>query len=285
MRHTRCDQPEPTDRGHCDDECRPVTAPDPDAGRTGRVVRDRQLKSPFHIGGMFTAGRRVPADTISTLRVLHTLCGQLAATLTAERAEHDRTELLLDELDAASAGARGEVGAHGDTWDTLLINHRWAMTRVYAEAALDYAWAASRAAGILLAGDELTPFDDWPDKLRRPGHEWVLADLDVRLPRLNLPAPVAELGVWVAADTATLNDLISDAHRRMLAAVVALAKVRPVDLTNDQLIDPVPLEHQGRSRNEPRCTQLQDAAAAVDDYAASCARAVVLLNAVAPDAA
>jgi hypothetical protein len=233
---------------------------------------------------MFPAGTRVPADTISTLRVLHTLCGQLAVAVVTARAEHDRIEYLLDQLDAGSAGAQGEVGAHGDTWDTLQVNHRWAMTRVYAEAALDYAWAASRTAGILLAGDQLTPFDQWPVDLRRPGHGWLLADPDGRLPLLQLPAPAAELGTWVAADTAALNELISAAHARMLAAVVALVKVRPVDLISDQLIDPVPLDHEGRSRNEPRCAQLLDAASAVDDYAAGCARAVVLLNAVAPDA-
>ena len=248
-------------------------------------MRARQLKNPFHVGGMFSAGGRVPADTIATLRVLHTLCGQLAATLAAARAEHDRLESLLDVLEAASTGAVGEVGAHGDTLDTLMINHRWATTRVYAEAALDYAWAASRSAGTLLAGDPLAPFDDWPEHIRRPGHDWLLSDPDGRLPLLQLPTPAAELGAWVTTETAALNDLLREAHRRMLDAVVSLAKVRPVDLLSDQLTDPVPLQHTNRSDNEPRCMQLFHAAAAVDDYAAGCARAVVLLNAVESGAA
>jgi hypothetical protein len=77
----------------------------------------------------------------------------LASSVAEARAGRDRFDNLFALLNHLGLGAAGEVGAQGHTWDTLLTNQRWDLTRLYAEVALYYAWAGSRITGRLVRDD------------------------------------------------------------------------------------------------------------------------------------
>lgn len=83
------------------------------------------IENPFWNGGMYRSGRAVDTDTMQSLRVLHTLCGQLAASTAEAGAGLDRLDNLLALLDDVAAGTAGETGAHGYDWGTILANQLW----------------------------------------------------------------------------------------------------------------------------------------------------------------
>lgn len=242
---------------------------------------------PFHTPSDLVPGPDIDPDAIASLRVLHTLCQQQAAALTAATAEHDRANSVTSTLEEISVGAYGHAAVAGDTWDALLIQHRWALTRFYANSALGYAANASRCAALLRVGKTPVRFVNWPhttgtveDEEDGPGLAWLLADLSHRLPRLQLPAPDPgddpRLSLRLAAEITAVNVVLSRSHQRMLDTVGPLATARPDDLLADQApLDDYPHRH----RDEPRLQQLREAADALHTYAAACTRAVVLLAA------
>lgn len=235
------------------------------------------LENPFWNGGSFRPAGTVDTDTMQSLRVLHTLCGQLASGTTQAIAERHRVDNLLALLADLAAGTAGEVGAHGATWDTLTTNQAWDLTRLYARVALDYAWAASRIAGKLAHGKPVTTLHEWPDHERYPGNDWLTADPGRRVYPVQLPPPPARLGGWYAEQVATLNPFLADSHRQMLDAVVRVLKVHPDDLRTDGLAGER-LEPEDRAAYDPRQAHLHTAAVGLHTYASGCARAVVLLD-------
>ncbi|MFJ5668493.1 hypothetical protein ACIQAR_22655 [Micromonospora chalcea] len=238
---------------------------------TGPIV------NPFWNGGMFNAGLAVDEDTQASLRVLHTLCGQLAASLSEVRTGRDRLDNLIALLWDMTDGAVGEVGAYGDTWDTTLGDYRLNLARLYANAALDYAWAASQVAGGLAAGEAVEPLRDWPEDVRSPGAAWLAADPAGRLKLVQMPMPSLRLGEWYRHQITELDLLLGAAHQTMADAVSQVMKARAEDLCGDP-DKPLQLGLEDRPGADQRHTQLEDAAAALHTYASACARAVVLLN-------
>ncbi|GGM22735.1 hypothetical protein ACFFX1_10940 [Dactylosporangium sucinum] len=238
----------------------------------------RPIEDPFWTSA--PPGERVDADTMTALRVLHALCGQLAASVAAVGADRDRRDSLIGLLDALSRGAAGEVGAHGYTWDSLLIDHHWRLTHLYAAAALDYAWAASRIATKLAAGaGPVVPLQQWPDRERHPGPDWLTADPGHRVSPLQLPAPDDRLGQRHAGQVREANALLAETHPRMHDLVVRVLKVHPDDLrSGGDATDAPRLSQDDHAAYEPRRVRLHEAATALHIHAAACARAVVLLN-------
>jgi hypothetical protein len=241
---------------------------------------NRPIEDPFWNGGGFTPGERVDADTMSSLRVLHALCGQLGAAVAATAADRDRRDNLLALLDDLADGTAGEVGAHGYTWDSLLIDHRWRLTHLYAAAALDYAWAASRiATRLTTTAGPVTPLHQWRDHERHPGPDWLTADPGHRVHPVQLAPPDSRLGRWYATRVTEVNGLLADAHPRMHDLVVRVLKVHPDDLRSGGSATNEPrLNQDDHAEYEPRRARLHEAATALHVYAAACARAVVLLN-------
>lgn len=235
------------------------------------------IANPFWNGGTFTVGPTVDKDTHVSLRVLHTLCGQLAASLSAARTDRDRFDNLFVLLDDAASGTVGEVGAHGDTWDATLTDYRLNLARLYANAALDYAWAASQVAHRLAANETVAPLRDWPDDVRHPGALWLAADPAGRLNLVQMPTPSPLLGPWYDGQVTELNQLLGAAHQRMVDAVAQAMKERAEDLCGDAN-RPLHRGLEDRRESDQRCTRLEDAAAALHTYASACARAVVLLG-------
>ncbi|MEU7802553.1 hypothetical protein AB0B10_25165 [Micromonospora arborensis] len=235
------------------------------------------IENPFWNGGMFTVGPAVDKDTHASLRVLHTLCGQLAASLSGARTDRDRFDNLFALLDDVASGTVGEVGAHGAAWDTTLTDYRLNLARLYANAALDYAWAASSVAHRLAAGEAVAPLRDWPDDVRHPGAPWLAADPAGRLNQVQMPTPAPRLGRWYAGQVTELNQLLGAAHQRMVNAVTQAMKDQAEDLHGDAN-KPLHRGLEGRGEADQRCTQLEDAATALHTYASACARAVVLLS-------
>jgi len=235
------------------------------------------IENPFWNGGTFRSGRAVDEDTMRSLRVLHTLCGQLASSSAEAAAGLDRLDNLVALLDDVAAGSVGETGAHGHDWGTILTNHVWDLTQLYARTALDYAWASSRVASKLAAGQRLTPLTEWPDNERHPGGDWLTTDPGRRMYPVQLPAPPPHLGPWYAEQVATLNPFLASTHQRMLDTVVQVLKVSPDDLRGDRL-SAERLVPEDRTVYDPRRARLDTTAAALHTYATGCARAVVLLD-------
>lgn len=238
---------------------------------------NRPLEDPFSTG--LPRGDRVDADTMSALQVLHALCGQLAAAVATTAVERDRRDNLFTLLDHLP-GAGGEVGAHGYTWDSLLIDHHWRLTHLYAAATLDYAWAASRIANKLTAAPgPVTPLEQWSDGERHPGPDWLTINPGRRMFPVQLPAPDPALGRWYVGYVRDLNPLLAESHQRMHDMVVRVLKVHPDDLrSGGSAEDTLRLSQDDHAEYEPRRVRLHEAAAGLHVYAAACARAVALLN-------
>lgn len=238
------------------------------------------IENPFANGGMFTRGQLVDDDTVRSLQVLHTLTGQLAAAVDEAHAGRGRVDNLFALLDGLAEGTTGDVGARGDTWDAVVSTYRWDLTRLYGQTALDYAWAASRIAGILATGRPLIPLAQWADNERHPGADWLTADPERRVYPVQVPAPPAGLGTRHADEVTALNEMLADAHRRMLDTIIHVLKVHPDDLREDHAESPR-LEPEDRAVFDPRCARLEATGSALYTYASACARAVVLLDVVA----
>jgi hypothetical protein len=238
------------------------------------------MEDPFWNGGMFRAGRAVDADTMRLLAILHAMCAQLAASTAQAAVERDRFDSLFVLFDAAAGGplgAAGELGARGDALGGVLTTYLWDLTRLYAQAALDYAWVASHTAGKLATGQPVAPLTDWPDDERLPGGQALTADIGRRLYPLQLLSPPSRLGPWYAEQITELNAFLTDTHRQMVDAATRVLEANPDDLRTDGL-EGERLLADDRHAYDPRQVDLYAAAVALHAYASRCARAVVLLD-------